>query len=170
MKPTITFITVITICFTVLSCKENKEATDASPQAKTYVQLEKAEWFLGQWVNKSFDAEFSETWMKENDSVYTGESYFIKYSNDTLFAETMKLAETNGKLNMIVTVANQNDAQPVSFEMTLANDTLLIFENPEHDFPNKIAYRRVNNDSIVAQIVGIKDGKEASEQFPFKRR
>lgn len=150
-------------CLLFTACKENGKT-------KTYTELEKAEWFLGQWVNKSHDAEFSETWMKENDSVYAGESYFIRNSSDTLFAETMKLAETNGKLNMIITVPNQNDEKPVSFEMTSANDTLLIFENPVHDYPTKITYRKVNKDSLVAEISGLKEGETVSQKFPFKRR
>jgi|SRR5690606_5109731 len=152
-------------CLLFTACKKNEET-----KAKTYTELEKAEWFLGQWVNKSPDAEFSETWMKENDSVYTGESYFIKHSSDTLFAETIRLTETHGKLNMIITVPNQNDGKPVSFEMKSANDTLLVFENPAHDFPTKITYRKVNKDSLVAEISGLKDGETTSQRFPFKRR
>ncbi|KGO78865.1 hypothetical protein Q763_16410 [Flavobacterium beibuense F44-8] len=164
MKQQFILITAVG-CLLFTACKENRET-----KTKTYTELEKAEWVLGQWVNKSHDAEFSETWMKENDSVYAGESYFIRNSSDTLFAETMKLAETNGKLNMIITVPNQNDEKPVGFEMTSANDTLLVFENPAHDFPTKITYRKVNKDSLLAEISGLKEGETVSQKFPFKRR
>jgi hypothetical protein len=102
--------------------------------------------------------------------VYHGESYFVVGSRDTVFSEHVRLEDANGKLAYIVTVPGQNNEQPVHFEMTSSNESQVIFENPQHDFPNKIIYNKVGNDSLVAEISGIKKGKPALEKFRMKKR
>lgn len=168
MKPTITFTTAIILCFTILSCKDAKEETIV-PKTKTYDKLQKANWFLGEWSNYMPEAEMTERWKKVNDSVYNGESYIVINEKDTVFAEKMSLEEVNGNLSYIVTVANQNNTEPVRFDMTSANDTLIVFENEHHDFPTKITYTKVGDDTLVAEIWGTKDGKPSSEKFTMKK-
>ena len=54
--------------------------------------------------------------------------------------------------------------------MTSNENENLTFENPKHDYPNKIVYKKINNDSLVATIYGIKNGKVSKENFPMKRK
>jgi len=49
------------------------------------------------------------------------------------------------------------------------NKSEIAFENPEHDFPQHIIYRKVNADSLVAHIEGMEDGTEKHFDFPMKR-
>jgi hypothetical protein len=149
------------------SCKKE---TKTEALIKTYPKLAKAEWFIGEWENKSAEGELTERWKKENDSVYLGESYFVVGQNDTVFAEHVRLVEANGKLAYIVTVPGQNKELPVSFEMTSATGNQITFENPKHDFPNKIIYNLVEKDSLIAEISGIKNGKPNTERFVMKKR
>ena len=139
------------------------------PETKYHQNLEMADWLLGEWGNRSTQGELTERWRKDNDSIFRGESYFVLNDMDTVFAETVVLGETNGQLAYTVTVSDQNNAKPVRFEMTSISDKQIIFENPKHDFPSKIIYSRVGNDSLKAEISGTKDGKPASEQFAMKR-
>lgn len=132
-------------------------------------QITKAEWFLGDWENKTPQGDLSENWQKANDSVYNGASYFIK-GKDTLFAETVELSEKNGEVLYTVTTKGQNNELPVAFKMTTATANQVVFENPAHDFPTKISYKMVNKDSIVAEISGKQEGKPASETFAFGRK
>ncbi|AWK05016.1 hypothetical protein HYN56_12570 [Flavobacterium crocinum] len=159
----------VILAFTVLfSCK--KEIKTEAP-VKTYPNLAKAEWFIGEWGNKSPEGELTERWKKENDSVYLGESYFVVgEEKDTVFGEHVRLEETNGKLSYIVTVPGQNQELPVSFEMTSATDNQIVFENPKHDYPNKIIYNLVAKDSLIAEISGLKKGKPNTERFVMKKR
>jgi hypothetical protein len=69
-----------------------------------------------------------------------------------------------------VTVPDQNDAKPVRFEMTSITDKQVVFENPAHDYPNKIVYNKTAEDSLIAEISGLKKGKPASEQFRMTRQ
>jgi hypothetical protein len=45
----------------------------------------------------------------------------------------------------------------------------LVFENPNHDFPNTIIYNKVEKDSLVAEISGMKEGVLKSELFKMKK-
>ncbi len=173
MKRSITLVTSAVVLLLAVSCKEQAKS-EAEPKqpapAKTYSNLEKANWFLGEWGNKSAEGELTERWKKQNDSVFHGESYFVVGSKDTVFAEHVQMEEANGKLAYTVTVPGQNNEKPVRFEMTSGDDRQIIFENPKHDYPNKIVYNKVGSDSLVAEIFGIQKGKPASEKFRMKRR
>ncbi|WP_281234638.1 DUF6265 family protein [Flavobacterium gelatinilyticum] len=156
---------------TLLSCKkETNQETKIETAVKTYPNISKADWFIGEWGNKSAEGELTERWRKENDSVYFGESYFVVGEKDTVFGEHVHLEDAGGKLAFIVTVPGQNDELPVRFEMTSSTENKIVFENPKHDYPSKIVYEKVGNDSMVAEIFGIKKGKPASELFKMKKR
>ncbi len=148
--------------FIIISCKDNPEE---NTEIKEYTESKKAEWMLGKWENFSAEGNMTETWIRENDSVMTGESVVV-VELDTVFHEKVTLAEKNGGLNYIVTV---NGEKPVSFGLTSSVNYRLVFENPRHDFPNKIAYRRVRADSLVAVISGIRDGEQIYQEFPMKK-
>jgi hypothetical protein len=140
-----------------------------SCEKKTYPQLEQASWLLGNWGHAIPEGRFVEQWVQENDSTYSGESFFIAVK-DTSFAEYIKLIEDNGKLKYIVSVKGQNGEKPVPFTLTSASGTQLVFKNPRHDFPDTIIYKKITNDSIVAEITGLQNGRDAVEVFPMARK
>jgi Domain of unknown function (DUF6265) len=115
------------------------------------------------------EAVMTEIWTKENDSTYKGKS-FVTIAKDTVFYENVSLEQKNDSLFYIVSVRDQNKEEPVAFYLTKLSEKQLVFENPKHDFPNKIAYNKINNDSIVAEISGIQKGKENKESFLMKRK
>jgi hypothetical protein len=123
---------------------------------------------MGRWVNKSKEGLLIENWEKTNDSLYNGESYFV-IAGDTLFSEKISLEQKGGDVYYIPVVRNQNNGKAVPFRMTLGDSTQMIFENKEHDFPQKIIYRKISKDSIVAEIYGTTNGVERAEVFPMSR-
>jgi hypothetical protein len=150
------FYIVSLLLFCCFSCEQ---------KSKTYAELEKANWFLGKWENKTPEGTFSEEWKVENDSVYYGKSHYV-VKNDTIFTETIKLIQSkNNVFYIVTTIPPQNGVEPVSFKLTSSTTDYLVFENPEHDFPKKITYKLVNKDSLYAEISG--DGKK--QGFPFKK-
>lgn len=163
MKYTVLMLSIIAV---IISCKE--AANSEKSTQNSYANMAKAEWLLGNWENNTPEGNFSENWKKVNDSVFSAESYFAT-DGDTTFAETVILNEVLGEMAYTVTVPSQNDEKPVHFEMTSIDESQVTFENPAHDFPNKISYRKITNDSIVAEISGKGDNKE-SLKFPMKRK
>jgi Domain of unknown function (DUF6265) len=155
----------------LVSCKQTpkEETPTEATMSSTHPNMAKAEWFIGEWENKSAEGDLVENWKKVNDSLYMGENYFI-VKGDTVFAEKVALVDIYGKMSYNVSDADQNAGESVPFVMTSIDDNQVIFENPEHDFPSKITYNKVAPDSLVAEISGIKDGKPASEVFKMKRK
>jgi len=151
------------------SCKkESQIEVFGSKTKKEFNQLKKVNWFLGNWENLSETARFEEIWSKVNDSTLLGESIVV-VARDTVFYERMDLFQKNDSLILKISVKDQNKEKPVSFYLTKSNDKEVTFENPKHDFPTKIVYTKITNDSMVGAIYGKKNGKELSETFPMKK-
>lgn len=138
-------------------------------KVENYLILKKAKYLIGNWENLTTDADFKEIWKKENDSTFTAMSY-ITVKKDTVFYENIVLTQTNDSLFYNVSVKGENKDNEVSFYLTSDAHNVLVFENPNHDFPTKIAYKKVSNDSLVAIIYGIKNGKKIKEAYPMKRK
>lgn len=166
--------TLLLAAFAVVSCHERNESSAqyGEPQeieTKTYEQLEKVNWLVGEWGNTTPEGNLTETWSQLNDSTLTGKTVFMS-GTDTLFTENIEIMQVNDSLLYNTKVSNQNQGKAVSFKASNITDNQIVFENPKHDFPQKISYNRISSDSLVAEISGMKDGKESKESFPMKKK
>ena len=58
--------------------------------------------------------------------------------------------------------------QPTAvFLSVTVNPTTLIFENPAHDFPQQVGYRR-NGNALTAWIEGMRNGQKRRIEFPYE--
>lgn len=55
----------------------------------------------------------------------------------------------------------------VRFKLTTQSDTEVVFENPTHDFPQRILYRKTA-DGLTARIDGTNKGKQSAQDYPMK--
>jgi len=131
--------------------------------------IEQVEWLLGSWENRIPQGTTIESWQKLNDTSLTATSFLVTKTDSVLIGK-IKIVQKNNNLFYIPSVVNQNEGKAIEFELTKATLNSMTFENSEHDFPQKISYTKINNDSLVAVIYGISDGKEKSIQFPMKRK
>lgn len=153
---------LISACGTRPSAAQNE--TKTPPERK----IRAAEWLIGSWLNPGKDGVAVEEWKAKDDSTFEGTSYVITPA-DTLILETIRIEERNGNLFYVPTVAGQNDGKPVTFTLTSGGEGKLVFENPQHDFPQKITYTAVGKDSLVAEVSGMADGQLQSFPIPMKR-
>lgn len=59
---------------------------------------------------------------------------------------------------------------PIGFRLVAQTDTEFVFENPTHDFPQRITYLRTAADSFTATIAGPgEDGESQEIAFHFTR-
>ncbi|OYU81892.1 MAG: hypothetical protein CFE23_03185 [Flavobacterium sp. BFFFF1] len=155
MKKAFLIIAVISI----YSCKKENR----------YDKINNASWVVGRWENASRAGLLVETWKKQDDSTYIGSSAFM-VGNETKFFEKIKLEQHDTIVTYTATVKDQNNGEPVSFNLTSATKTQLVFENPGHDFPQKIIYNLVGNDSLIAEISGAENGQPKTETFRMKKQ
>lgn len=99
--------------------------------------MKKLLWIVDSW-RASQDEEIStEKWSVINDDLYEGES-ITTIKNEVVFREKLKIENTPDGIFYVADVPH--NPGPVKFRLTAVNDTMAVFENPEHDFPKKITY------------------------------
>jgi hypothetical protein len=126
-------------------------------------------WLIGDWRQTTATAQnLVESWSQKNAATLIGRSVQIT-GVDTVLLENITIINRNDSLLYIPAVPNQNDGKPVIFFCTLQNDSLLVFENPEHDFPQKITYTKITADSVVAAISGVYKEQLRSRSFYMKK-
>ena len=145
-----------------ISCQNKSE--------KKFDKLEKMNWLLGNWENEMPEGVLTETWTKENDSTFSGTTYFIINKEDTVHSEAIILKQLNDELFYRPTVKGQNNDEPVDFKLSSESENSFSFENPKHDYPQKIVYKKVNETNMVASISGMQQGKQSSESYPMKKQ
>ncbi|EIA09010.1 DUF6265 family protein [Flavobacterium frigoris] len=158
-------ILFILLIVSFVSCKKSDSNSSEDTEKE---KIKTAHWLLGTWENKSAEGNLKEIWNKVNDSTYEGQSYFIK-GKDTIHFEKIQLQQIGEELTYAPTVRGQNNDKPVAFPLTNSNEKELIFENPKHDYPQKISYKNISKDSLVAEISGIQSGKPSSEKYIMKK-
>jgi hypothetical protein len=152
-------------------CKQATKPADenTTPVKPDYSTIQQLNWLEGTWRNESKEGLGIETWSKQNDSVFSGKSFFI-IGKDTVSSETISLEQRGKEVLYIPVAKGQNDGKPVTFPLTKSDKDQWIFENPEHDFPTKISYTRIGQDSLLAEISGIIEGKASSQKIAMGRR
>lgn len=135
---------------------------------KKFDQIELARWVIGSWYNNSSNATNYEVWEVVNDSTFSGCSYSIS-NGDTVSAESIRLLQRNGELAYIPTVSGQNKGMPIEFKQAFISGDKMIFENPDHDFPQMITYQHLAPDSLLAEISGVIEGERRTIHFPMRR-
>lgn len=123
---------------------------------------------VGLWRMETSKGPLFERWERFDEVTLAGESFRIS-EDDTIRLESIRLVSRPEGIFYIPIVENQNDGQPVSFKLISSDDNRFVFENRQHDFPQRIIYSIVTKDSIVARIEGISKGKVASSDFYYRR-
>ena len=153
--------TFIMLLLAVVSCQK-KESVEKD-------KIKAADWLIGNWENKNPDGILTENWQKLNDSTFTAASYFIK-GKDTLHFESIILAQSGETLTYKAIVEGQNDGKAVSFHSTIETENQFVFENPQHDYPQKITYTKGTNNTLTAEITGKLNGKQTTERFIMTKK
>ena len=151
-------IFILIAVLTLVSCQKSKEVSKIVGQ----------DWLLGKWENKSEDGDLLEIWSKVNDSLFIGESYFIK-ENDTLHSEKIELQQRGENLVYVSTIKGQNNDKPVDFKHNIEIEKQLVFENPKNDYPRKIVYKPIAKDRIFIEVSGIQLDKPSSIRYSMKK-
>jgi hypothetical protein len=126
-------------------------------------------WIVGNWKTSLPKGYIVETWSYENDSTLKSTSHIIKPNGDSILQETVNLEYKKSITNYVVTTADQNDNLPVSFKLIKNQNNKLIFENPKHDFPQRITYKLISKNKILAWIEGTIKGKFKKKEFEMER-
>jgi hypothetical protein len=121
----------------------------------------KISWLMGSWERTQMKPGRAgvEMWTKVSDTEWSGRGISLK-GMDTSFVEKLKIIEESNQLYYVSDVPENK--KPIYFKITEATTHSLVCENPEHDFPKKIAYY-LEGGNLKATISG--DGKSIDYFF-----
>ena len=138
------------------SCGGNKDEMRAEDLLKV---------LPGTWVGIQEDVQFVESWKKSGDEALIGKGYGIA-GPDTFFTENLKIEQLEKNWYYI---DDPEGKCPVHFHLNQVEGRVFTFENEKHEFPRQIIYSFRGKDSILVQLLGMRDGQNAVEQIFFKR-
>lgn len=122
------------------------------------------DWLVGEWSDKVEDNTFIENWQKIDDDNYIGVEYYL-VGSDTTMKANLKLQKL---IDTWIYIAYIDGQQPVLF--TLVEDKgKYIFENREHDFPQRIVYSIQDEHNILAFVEGNINGQQVKEEYNLKK-
>ena len=159
-------ISQISVLILVISC--NKYDSNGN-LIKDYEELEKANFIIGNWEKIDSLGILQEQWKPLNDSTFNGTSYYIQNKKDTLHNEQIELVQIKNNLLYTATIKGENNNFPISFQLTEADDSLLVFANPKHDFPQKISYKLQKDSTLKATVSGIQFGKSKTNNYTMTK-
>jgi hypothetical protein len=84
----------------------------------------------------------------------------------TIEFEFVRIEEQDG---LLVYIAQPSGQKQATFRQTELTDSLVVFSDPEHDFPQSVRYQRLPDGTILARIEGTIDGKPRKIDFPYAR-
>ncbi len=90
---------------------------------------------------------------------------FTRREYTVIESETIVLSESDGRL--VYTVHRRGQPTTTFLSRRVTRDQV-VFENPAHDFPQRIGYQRRGADELFAWIEGVVDGKERRVEFPYR--
>jgi hypothetical protein len=125
---------------------------------------------VGQWVDDPGEDStiFHEEWERLDPRHYQGLG-FVMLGNDTVSIEHLNIHLTDTGTFYAAEIPTQNEGKPVYFKLTSANDSL-VFENPQHDFPQRIVYQPQEPSGWIAFVSGAMQGQQRMMQFHLKPR
>jgi hypothetical protein len=98
-------------------------------------------WLLGEWRTAAGDRIVTETWREASPVTFEGRGETRRRDSDAVLdGEDLRLVAMSGAVFYVAKVAH-NDF-PVAFRLTGCAPGRLVFENPGHDFPQRLEYTR----------------------------
>ena len=127
--------------------------------------VQRLAWLQGCWAFASAERSVEEQWLAPRAGSMQGMSRTVR--GDKLVAHEFVIVREQGE-QLAYEVSPSGQATTV-FVSTDIGPTSVVFENLQHDFPQRIGYERVAPDSVLAWIEGTKDGNPRRVEYPYHR-
>jgi hypothetical protein len=126
--------------------------------------IQRLAWLQGCWETSSTARTVEEQWTAPRGRSMVGLSRTVR-GGELVAYELVVIRERGDRLVYIAHPSGQPSAE---FLSTSLSEGSAVFENPGHDFPQRIGYRR-RGESLQAWIEGTKDGQARRVEFPCRR-
>lgn len=158
---------LIIICtlFLVVHCLSGL-STRAAEESTAKPMIEMLTWLAGNWFLERGGRTVTEQWMAPAGGTMLGMSRTVAKGKTIEFEFLLLRQDDEGNIAYVAKPSGQSET---TFKLVRASATEVIFENPQHDFPQRISYTLKSDDTMLAAIEGTKDGKYRRIEFPYQR-
>jgi hypothetical protein len=122
-------------------------------------------WMQGCWETNSPQRTIDEQWMSPRGGSMLGMSRTVR-DGRLVEHELMILSERGDQLAY---EAHPSGQSPATFLSSTLTASTVVFENPAHDFPQRIGYERKSADSLTAWVEGLQNGRTRRIEFAYQR-
>lgn len=125
-------------------------------------------YLTGAWEQTENGMTVREVWSEPTGSAMAGVSIAAsEMPGKKTHMEFMSIVEKDGTLVFTARIDGQT---PTDFTLKEADNGYAVFENPAHDFPQRIIYEIAGGmDVLKARIEGTIDGKPRSVDWTYRR-
>jgi hypothetical protein len=123
-------------------------------------------WLAGCWAPEKGDAGSVEHWLPPAGGTMLGMSRTVKNGKTVEFEFMQLRVNTDGKLVFIALPSGQKET---TFVASAVGKDSVTFENPQHDFPQKVIYRLESATRLIGRIEGNRGGTVRGIDFPMRR-
>lgn len=136
--------------------------TAAAPS--TVPSIKDVAWIAGCWDSTRGTRHVAEHWMPPEGGTMMGVSR-TTVGDKTTEWEFLIIRQSEKGLEYVAKPSRQPEA---IFTAARAAANEVVFENPAHDFPKRISYKR-DGDALTASIEGPMNGQTRRIDFPYKK-
>lgn len=128
--------------------------------------LEQLAWLAGCWAADGGEPGSGEHWMAPAGGTMLGMSRTVRRGRTVEHEFVQIRAGADGVLVYIAQPSNQRET---SFTLKSQTAHEVVFENPAHDFPQRVIYRLLPEGRLAARIEGLRQGSLRGVDFPMRR-
>jgi hypothetical protein len=128
-------------------------------------ELARLAWLGGCWKSANGEAGSEEQWMPAAGDTMLGMGRTVKQGR-TVSHEFMQIRAADGTLAFTAHPSGQRTA---TFPLLRISDNEVVFENAQHDFPQRVVYKLESENRLAARIEGVRNGNLRVIDFPMHR-
>jgi hypothetical protein len=122
-------------------------------------------WLAGCWEANLKGREVTEQWMKPGGGIMLGMARTVSKGKAAEF-EFTQIREQDDAIYYVAKPSGQAEA---SFKLIKLQNKEAVFENPQHDFPQRVIYRLQSDGSLFARVEAAVKGQLRGIDYPYKR-
>lgn len=140
----------------------SSRAADSAPKPT----IDALAWLAGTWSFERNGRVVTERWTAPAGGMMMGTSQTVANGKTTEYEFIALRADANGDLVYVAKPSRQPEA---AFKLVRVTEREVVFENPQHDFPQRISYTLKPDGTLLAAIEGTRNGKSRRVEFPYRR-
>jgi hypothetical protein len=152
---------VVTLWFVAAPVQSGPAVAERNPSLKTVA------WLAGEWSLERNGRVVTEVWMAPDGGTMLGMSRTVADGRTVEYEFLVLRQDATGEIALVAKPSGQAET---TFKLIRASATEVVFENPQHDFPQRVSYTLKPDGSLLAAIEGEKNGKTRRVEFPYQRK